>query len=138
MKQYARANVPNNERYFLKQQFVNFISPPKQLKVSIATAVWNYAYVRIGRVGDINFRIAAEYFSIFQLFSQPGFNAMYFPEVLVNMRVGVASRRLLTNIIRKSHQDYVALRRSNFVLTPAFMVLSMKNFSKVGQFLGKH
>ena len=57
---------------------------------------------------------------------------MYFPEVLVNMRVGVASKRSLKNIIRMSHEDYVTLRRCDFVLTPAIMVLRMKNFSKVG------
>lgn len=94
-------------------------------------------YERIGGF-DINYRIAADYFSILQLFSQPGFKAMYIPDVLVKMRVGGASNRSLKNIIHKSREDYDALRRSNFGLMPAVMALGMKNFSKVGQFLGKH
>jgi glycosyltransferase len=94
-------------------------------------------YERIGGF-DINYRIAADYFSVLQLFSQPGFRAVHLPEVLVKMRVGGASNRSLKNIIRKSHEDYYALRRSNFGLLPAVMALGIKNLSKLGQFLGKH
>lgn len=94
-------------------------------------------YERIGGF-DINYRIAADYFSVLQLFSQPGFRAVHLPEVLVKMRVGGASNRSLKNIIRKSHEDYYALRRSKFGLLPAFMALGIKNFSKLGQFFGKN
>jgi glycosyltransferase len=50
-------------------------------------------YVRrawYGRIGgfDTRYRIAADYLSILQLFSQPGFRAHYLPEVLVKMRLG--------------------------------------------------
>jgi len=86
---------------------------------------------------DTNYRIAADYFSVLQLFNQPGFKAVHIPEVLVNMRVGGASNRSLKNIIRKSREDYDALRRSNFGVLPAVMALGMKNFSKIGQFLAK-
>ncbi len=92
-------------------------------------------YERIGGF-DINYRIAADYFSILKLFSQPDFKAVHIPEVLVKMRVGGASNRSLTNIIRKSREDYDALRRSDFGVLPAITALGMKNFSKVGQFLG--
>lgn len=93
-------------------------------------------YERIGGF-DINYRIAADYFSVLQLFSQSGFKAVHLPEVLVKMRLGGASNRSLKNIIRKSREDYDALRRSNLGLIPAVIALGMKNFSKVGQFLGK-
>ena len=86
-------------------------------------------YERIGRF-EINYRIAADYFSVLQLFSQPGFKAVYIPEVLVKMRVGGISNRSVKNIIRKSCEDYDALRRSNFGLLPAFMALIVMNFSK--------
>jgi len=44
-------------------------------------------YQRIGGF-DTRYRIAADYLSILQLFSQPGFKAVYLPEVLVTMRLG--------------------------------------------------
>ena len=77
------------------------------------------------------YRIAADYFSILSLFSQPGFKAVYLPQVLVKMRVGGASNRSLQNVIRKSREDLDALRRTGVCgLGP----LAWKNVSKLGQF----
>lgn len=92
-------------------------------------------YQRIGGF-DINYRIAADYFSVLQLFTQPGFKAVHLSEVLVKMRIGGASNRSLKNIICKTREDYDALRRSDFGLLPACSALVMKNFSKLGQFFG--
>lgn len=94
-------------------------------------------YIRRGwyeRVGgfDLKYRIAADYFFILRLFSQPGFQAIYLPEVMVKMRVGGESNRSFGNIIRKSREDYDALRRSG---VGGFGALVWKNLSKVTQFL---
>ena len=75
--------------------------------------------------------IAADYFSILQLFSQPGFKTVYLPQVLVKMRVGGASNRSLANIVRKSREDLDALRRSGVGGVGA---LAWKNLGKLGQF----
>ena len=87
-------------------------------------------YERIGGF-DTRYRIAADYFSILQLFSQPGFKAVYLPQVLVKMRVGGASNRSLANIVRKSREDLDALRRSGVGGVGA---LAWKNLGKLGQF----
>ena len=87
-------------------------------------------YDRIGGF-DTDYRIAADYFSILSLFSQPGFKAVYLPMVMVKMRLGGASNRSLKNIIRKSREDLDALRRSG---VGGLRALAWKNFSKVGQF----
>jgi glycosyltransferase len=87
---------------------------------------------------DINYRIAADYFSILELFSKPNFKPKYIPEVLVKMRVGGASNRSLKNILLKSLEDYDAMRRSNFGILSACIALGIKNFTKLSQFLGKY
>lgn len=87
-------------------------------------------YERIGGF-DTDYRIAADYFSMLQLFSQPDFSAVYLPEVLVKMRLGGASNRSLKNIIRKSREDLDALRRSG---VGGIGALAWKNFSKLRQF----
>ena len=94
-------------------------------------------YERIGGF-DVNYRIAADYYSVLQLFSQTDFKALHIPEVLVKMRVGGASNRSLKNIILKSREDYDALRRSDFELLPALIALGIKNFSKFIQFFNKN
>lgn len=93
-------------------------------------------YQRIGGF-DINYHISADYFSILQLFSHPDFKVAYLPEVMIKMRVGGASNRSLKNIIRKTCEDYNALRRSNFGTIAALKTLVMKNFSKISQFFHK-
>ncbi len=66
-------------------------------------------YQRIGGF-DTSYPIAADDLSILQLFSQPGFRAVYLPEVLVTMRMGGASNKSLRNVLRKSAEDRRALR----------------------------
>ena len=90
-------------------------------------------YERIGGF-DKRYRIAADYFSILQLFSQPNFKAVYLPEVMVKMRIGGASNRSLGAILRKSIEDWDALRRSSFGVFGASRALLLKNLSKVSQF----
>lgn len=80
---------------------------------------------------DTRYRIAADYFSILQLFSDPAFHAVYIPEVLVKMRAGGVSNRSLNNIMLKSREDYDALRRSG---VGGGLTLALKNLRKVGQF----
>jgi len=89
-------------------------------------------YQRIGGF-DTRYRIAADYFSILQMFSQSDFRSVYLPRVMVKMRLGGESNRLLKNIIRKSREDLDALRRSG---VGGVRALLWKNLSKVTQFLG--
>lgn len=90
-------------------------------------------YERIGGL-DTRYRIAADYLSILQLFSQPGFKAAYLPEVLVKMRLGGASNRSLNAIVRKSREDWRALRSTRVGVFGGVGALVWKNLSKIGQF----
>jgi len=91
-------------------------------------------YQRIGGF-DTRYRIAADYLSILQLFSQPGFKAVYLPEVLVKMRLGGASNRSLRNIARKTGEDWRALRQARVGALGGVGALVWKNLSKLGQFV---
>lgn len=90
-------------------------------------------YERIGGF-DTRYRIAADYFSILQMFSHPGFNAVYLPRVMVKMRMGGESNRSIKNMVRKSAEDWDALRRSGFGTVRSLTALAAKNLSKVEQF----
>ena len=82
---------------------------------------------------DLSYKIAADYDSVLRYFSQPGFSAAYLPKVLVKMRVGGASNGSIKAILRKSKEDYRALR-VNHIKYP-LLVLTLKNISKLGQFV---
>jgi len=53
---------------------------------------------------------------------------------MVKMRIGGASNRSLGAILRKSLEDWDALRRSGFGIFGASRALVLKNLSKVDQF----
>lgn len=81
---------------------------------------------------DTRFRIAADYEAVLRYFGQGKIRPHYIPHVLVKMRLGGASNRSLAQILRKSHEDYIALRRNR---VGGMGALLWKNLSKLEQFL---
>ncbi len=81
---------------------------------------------------DPGYRIAADYDCILRFLGRKEVNVEYIPEVLVKMRVGGASNRSLKNILRKSLEDYRALRNNNM---GGIGALIWKNLSKLPQFV---
>lgn len=95
-------------------------------------------YVRrdvIERFGGYNtdYRIAADYEAILRWFGQADIRSVYLPEIMVKMRVGGESNRSLERVMRKSREDYRALRSAN---VGGLGALAWKNLSKISQFLG--
>ncbi|NDR56627.1 glycosyltransferase family 2 protein [Aliiruegeria sabulilitoris] len=83
---------------------------------------------------DTSYRISADYEAILRWFGKGGVASFYLPEVLVKMRVGGESNRSIERILRKSCEDYRALRSNRVGGVGA---LAWKNFSKLTQFLNK-
>lgn len=83
---------------------------------------------------DPGYRIAADYDAVLRWFGQPGFRAVYIPRVFVKMRVGGASNASLGRILRKSREDYRALRRNR---VGGIGALARKNVSKLTQFIAR-
>lgn len=82
---------------------------------------------------DTSFRIAADYDAMLRYLARGRIRLHYIPEVLVKMRVGGESNRSLPRILRKSREDYMALRRNE---VGGLWALAWKNLSKLGQFFG--
>lgn len=83
---------------------------------------------------DASYRIAADYDAILRWFSRENLRPVYIPEVLVKMRLGGESNRSMTRILRKSREDYRALKKNGI---GGFGALAWKNLGKVGQFIAK-
>jgi glycosyltransferase len=81
---------------------------------------------------DLSYRIAADYESILRYFSKPGFKACYIQETLITMRLGGASNGSVSSILRKSREDFRALRKNS--IPHPLIALAWKNFSKLPQF----
>ncbi len=83
---------------------------------------------------DTSYRIAADYDAFLRWFGRDQLRMGYIPEVLVKMRVGGESNRSLGKILRKSREDYRALRSNDI---GGLGTLALKNLRKVGQFVVK-
>lgn len=90
-------------------------------------------YAQLGGF-DLRYRIAADYDTMLRFLGRGEVQAAYIPEVLVKMRLGGVSNRSLANILQKSKEDYLALRRNG---VGGLGALAWKNLSKVGQFLSR-
>ena len=81
---------------------------------------------------DTSYRIAADYEAVLRYFGRGGISAAYVPEVLVRMRLGGESNRSLRQLLRKSREDFRALRATGM---GGFGTLALKNFGKLPQFI---
>lgn len=88
-------------------------------------------YERLG-VFDTTFRIAADYDCMLR-FLLASIKVAYIPQLQVRMRVGGVSNRSMSNIVKKSLEDFRALRKNNI---GAITALICKNARKVPQFFG--
>lgn len=83
---------------------------------------------------DNSFSISADYDAMLRYLVQGKISLAYIPEVMVKMRLGGESNRSLGRIIRKSLEDYHAIRRNG---VGGVGTLAAKNFSKINQFFIK-
>jgi glycosyltransferase len=90
-------------------------------------------YLNLGGF-DLSYRIAADYESILRYLWQTDMKVAYIPEVLVKMRIGGESNRSLKNIIRKSKEDWRAMKDNG---VPPLQAILGKNLSKIPQFFVK-
>ncbi|WP_062344974.1 glycosyltransferase family 2 protein [Novosphingobium sp. CCH12-A3] len=80
---------------------------------------------------DTSFRIAADYDAMLRYLAIGNIKLAYIPEVLVKMRMGGESNRSLGRIIKKSCEDYRAIRKNNI---GGLGTLALKNLCKIQQF----
>jgi glycosyltransferase len=81
---------------------------------------------------DLNFKIAADYDLMLRIFKDKSLNFAYLPEVITKMRAGGMSNGTLKNIIRKTLEDFRALKKNN--ISFPLITLILKNTSKLRQF----
>jgi glycosyltransferase len=83
-----------------------------------------------GGLYDTGFQIAADYDAMLRWLAS-GIRLAYLPQVMINMRLGGESNRSLARILRKSREDYAAIRRNG---VGGLGTLLMKNARKLPQF----
>ncbi|MGB7293178.1 MAG: glycosyltransferase family 2 protein [Thermodesulfobacteriota bacterium] len=81
---------------------------------------------------NTNLRVAADYELILRFLGKHSISTHYLPEVLIKMRIGGNSNKSIQNLIRKSKEDFQAMKDNGLPVPIA--ALFYKNFSKLPQF----
>jgi glycosyltransferase len=84
---------------------------------------------------DTSLKISADYEIILRFFRSKKISAAYLPKVITRMSVGGASNKSYGNIITKSREDYLAMKKYKIPF-PIFTLLC-KNFRKLPQFIAR-
>ncbi len=79
---------------------------------------------------NTDLQIAADYDIVLRFFSLSDFKSEYLPHIFVRMRMGGISNRSIGNILRKSQEDYKAMKNNSI---GGFKSLIWKNLSKLSQ-----
>ncbi len=82
-------------------------------------------------VFDTKFKISSDYDLMLRFFSKK-IKTVYIPEVIIKMKVGGISNRNLKNIILKSKEDFLIIKKNN---VGNLYTLINKNLSKLSQFI---
>lgn len=117
-------------RYWKSEDFSPRLLPKGWMPPHPTVYARRELFVKTG-LFNVEYRISADYDFLLRLLSTPSIRVAYFPQIMVRMRVGGASNRSIGNIIRKSKEDYLALRRNHI---GGIGALLYKNLSKIGQF----
>lgn len=80
---------------------------------------------------NLNYSISADYDFMMRVLSDKSLKFGYLPKVITKMRVGGESNRSLKNIILKTKEDYLIIKRNNI---GNLLTLVRKNTSKFKQF----
>ncbi len=83
---------------------------------------------------DTGYRISGDYDGMLRILTTGNVRLAYIPQVMVRMKIGGVSNKSFAHIIRKSREDYRAIRRHN---VGGVGTLMAKNLSKLPQFLGR-
>ncbi len=83
---------------------------------------------------NLNYKIAADYDFILRVFGDKQLQFSYLPQVITKMRTGGASNQSIKNIIKKTKEDYRALKTNK---VGGFYAVAFKNISKIHQFYKK-
>ncbi|MEJ8561245.1 glycosyltransferase family 2 protein [Yoonia sp. GPGPB17] len=83
---------------------------------------------------DTSYRIAGDYEAMLRFLTAGQVRLGYIPKVMVRMKMGGVSNRSFAHLIRKSREDYRAIRRHR---VGGVGTLVAKNLSKLPQFIGR-
>lgn len=81
---------------------------------------------------DLSFKLAADFELMIRYIEKEHVRPTYIPVLMVKMRLGGASNKSLSNMVKANVEDWRAFKKNGIFVTPFYYVA--KGFSRFGQF----
>lgn len=132
--QYVSKNNTNNIiRFWKSRPFHSNLLKKGWMPPHPTFFVKRHIYSQYGGF-DTDFKIAADYDLMLRFLGQKKISTHYLPQIIIKMRLGGLSNKSIPNIIQKSYEDYLALKKNSI---GGVGTLILKNTSKLSQFIKK-
>lgn len=130
----SRVNGHKPVRYWKSRPFEQSLLSKGWMPAHPSMFIKRDVYKRYG-LFDLNYHISSDYDLILRFLQQSDLRVEYLPVLVTKMKTGGASNGSIRNIIRKSSEDYLIIRKHH--LPHPLLVLAGKNFGKLNQFFIK-
>lgn len=125
-----RDNVYKTIRYWKSQSFTPSLLKKGWMPAHPTLFLKKEVYEKHG-LFDLTYEISADYEFMLRIFKNFELKFGYLPVILTKMRIGGASNRSLKNIIKKTKEDYRAIKSHDI---GNILTLLFKNITKIKQF----
>ena len=119
-------------RYWRSRDYINWLRYTGWMPPHPTMFVRKRVFETLGGYNE-DLSISADFEFVLRVFSSK-FTSRWTDSTLVSMKVGGASNGSMRAILRKTVEDYRALRRNGFGFLTSYSALCYKNLSKVRQF----
>ena len=83
---------------------------------------------------NTNYKISSDYDFLIRVFTNYDIRKQYIKKTLIKMRIGGTSNKSITNLFRKSFEDFKIIKKNKI---GGFLTLLNKNYSKISQLFQK-
>ena len=130
---YVSKNKKLNVRYWRAGEFLDKNIKRGWMPPHPTVFIKKEVFKKIGNY-NTNYKISSDYDFLIRVFTNYDIRKQYIKKTLIKMRIGGTSNKSITNLFRKSFEDFKIIKKNKI---GGLLTLLNKNFSKISQLYQK-
>ena len=130
---YVSKNKKLNVRYWRAGEFLDRNIKRGWMPPHPTVFIKKEVFKKIGNY-NTNYKISSDYDFLIRVFTNYDIKKQYIKKTLIKMRIGGTSNKSITNLFRKSFEDFKIIKKNKI---GGFLTLLNKNYLKISQLFQK-
>ena len=130
---YVSKNKKLNVRYWRAGEFLDRNIKRGWMPPHPTVFIKKEVFKKIGNY-NTNYKISSDYDFLIRVFTNYDIKKQYIKKTLIKMRIGGTSNKSITNLLRKSFEDFKIIKKNKI---GGFLTLLNKNYLKISQLFQK-